>query len=61
MLPTVVSVVFLLPVLIGCLLVRRCHTLRSLRALRIGLAVSYAVLSLLVFLIFLAVELPARA
>lgn len=60
MLPAIVSVVFLIPVLIGCLLVQRCRTRRSLRALKIGLVVSYAMLSLLGVIISGIIELPSR-
>lgn len=48
MLPAIVSVVFLVPVSVGCLLVQRCRTKGSLRALRIGLTVSYVALGFLV-------------
>jgi len=47
MLPLIVSLVFLIPVSLGCLLVCRCRTLFALRVLQIGLAVSYLVLTVL--------------
>ena len=48
MLPVIISVVFLIPVSVGCLLVQRCRTRRSLRTLRIGLVVGYVALGFLV-------------
>jgi hypothetical protein len=58
MLPAIVSVVFLVPVSVGCVLARRCRTLRSLRALRIGLTVSYVALGLLVVVFSIIAKLP---
>jgi hypothetical protein len=39
--PMLISLISLVLVLVGCLLVHRCGTLLALRALQIGLVVSY--------------------
>ena len=45
--PMLLSLVSLVLVLVGCLLVHRCRTLLALRALQIGLVVSYLGLTVL--------------
>jgi len=40
--PILPSLIFLVLVLVGCLVVHRCRTLLALRALQIGLVVSYS-------------------
>jgi hypothetical protein len=45
--PMLISLMFLIPVLVGCLLVDRCRTLFALRVLQIGLVVGYMALTVL--------------
>jgi len=45
--PMLISLIFLAPVLVGCLLVHRCRTLFALRILQVGLFVSYMALTVL--------------